>query len=198
MDVRIWLLPITFAVIITVPILALVVYMIRESLLMRRNRPYKTLAQHTILNASDRESWMSGVIPQEETQPVVDRFSNRIVPIAQLITLVVLGIAVFVWNNALTVSNSRQEDRLDQLEMQVHALAVTPTVVVNKESEGGAQVQGIQGAAQPATGTPMQQACANLIGRVADAYEKGESSKIGASLEELVKKLGCQNNNPVP
>ena len=44
----------------------------------------------------------------------------------------------------------------------------------------------------------MQQACANLIGRVADAYEKGESSKIGASLEELVKKLGCQNNNPVP
>ena len=117
---------------------------------------------------------------------------------AQLATLVVLAIAVYVWNNTLTVSNNRQEERLTQLEMQVHALAVTPTVVVGKEADGGAQVQGIQGAAQTASGTPMQQACANLIGRVADAYEKGESSKIGASLEELLKKLGCQNNNPVP
>jgi hypothetical protein len=43
----------------------------------------------------------------------------------------------------------------------------------------------------------MQQACANLIGRVADAYEKGENSKIAASLEQLVNKLGCKNN-PVP
>ena len=47
------------------------------------------------------------------------------------------------------------------------------------------------------TVNPMQQACANLIGRVADAYEKGENSKIAASLEALVNKLGCKNN-PVP
>jgi hypothetical protein len=40
----------------------------------------------------------------------------------------------------------------------------------------------------------MQQACANLIGRVADAYEKGESSKIGQSLEALVSKLHCTNS----
>ena len=197
MDARVWLLPITFMVIIAIPILAVAGYMVRESMVMRKNRAYKTLAEHTILNASDRETWMSGIVPQEETEHVVDRFSSRIVPIAQLITLVVLAVAVYVWNNTLTVSNNRQEERLDQLEMQVHALAVTPTVVVAKE-EGGAQVQGIQGAAQPANGNPMQQACANLIGRVADAYEKGESSKIGASLEDLVKKLGCQNNNPVP
>jgi hypothetical protein len=198
MDARTWLLPITFAVIIAIPILAVVGYMIRESFVMRKNRAYKTLAEHTILNASDRETWMSGVVPQEETEQVVDRFSSRIVPTAQLVTLVVLVVAVYVWNNSLTANNNRQEERLNQLEMQVHALAVTPTVVVGKEPEGGAQVQGIQGAAQTANGTPMQQACANLIGRVADAYEKGESSKIGASLEELIKKLGCQNNTPVP
>lgn len=198
MDARAWLLSLTFAVVVAIPILAVVGYMIRESMVMRKNRAYKTLAEHTILNASDRETWMSGVVPQEETEQVVDRFSSRIVPTAQLVTLVVLAIAVYVWNNSLTANNSRQEERLDQLEMQVHALAVTPTVVVGREPEGGAQVQGIQGAAQTASGTPMQQACANLIGRVADAYEKGESSKIGASLEELIKKLGCQNNNPVP
>jgi hypothetical protein len=46
------------------------------------------------------------------------------------------------------------------------------------------------------TGSPMQLACANLIGRVADAYEKGESSKIALSLEELVKKLKCVNGMP--
>jgi hypothetical protein len=198
MDARTWLLPLTFVVIIAIPILALAGYMIRESMVMRKNRAYKTLAEHTILNASDRETWMSGVVPQEETQPVVDRFSNRIVPTVQLVTLIVLVVAVYVWNNSLTANNSRQEERLNQLEMQVHALAVTPSVVVGKEPEGGVQVQGIQGAAQTANGTPMQQACANLIGRVADAYEKGESSKIGASLEELIKKLGCQNNTPVP
>jgi len=44
---------------------------------------------------------------------------------------------------------------------------------------------------------PMQQACANLIGRVADAYEKGENSKIAISLEQLVNKLGCKNS-PAP
>ncbi len=191
------MLPITFAVIIAIPILAVAGYMVRESVQIRKNRVYKTLAEHTILNASDRETWMSGIVPQEETQHVVDRFSSRIAPIAQLTTLVVLAVAVYVWNDTLTISNRRQEERLNQLEMQVHALAVTPTVVVGKE-EGAAQVQGIQGAAQAANINPMQQACANLIGRVADAYEKGESSKIGASLEELVKKLGCQNNAPVP
>jgi hypothetical protein len=37
----------------------------------------------------------------------------------------------------------------------------------------------------------MELACANLVGRVADAYEKGESSKIGEALEALVTKLGC-------
>ncbi len=142
---------------------------------------------------------MSGVVPQEETEQFVDRFSSRIVPTAQLVTLVVLVVAVYVWNNALTANNNRQEERLNQLEMQVHALAVTPTIVVGKEPEGGAQVQGIQGAAQTASGNADERKfCANLIGRVADAYEKGESSKIGASLEELIKKLGCQNNTPVP
>ncbi len=38
MDARTWLLPITFAVIIAIPIFAVVGYMIRESFVMRKNR----------------------------------------------------------------------------------------------------------------------------------------------------------------
>jgi flagellar basal body-associated protein FliL len=196
MDARTWAVPLTILVVIAVPILAIVAYMVRESIQARKNRVYKTLAEHSILNASDRDTWMSGVVPEEEAQQV-DRFSSRIVPIAQLVTVVVLAAIVLVWNNTLVSENNRQQERLDQLELQVHALAVTPTTVTPREPETANLAPGVP-APQVAGGTPMQQACANLIGRVADAYEKGESSKIALSLEELVKKLGCQNNTPVP
>jgi hypothetical protein len=195
MDAKLWALPITIAVVVTIPILALIAYMVRETVQARKNRVYKTFAEHSILNASDRETWMSGVVPQEGTQQV-DRFSSRIVPIAQLITVAVLAVIVLVWNNTLANENSRLAERLDQLELQIHALAVTPTVVAPHE-ETANLAPGVP-APQASNGTPMQQACANLIGRVADAYEKGESSKIAVSLEELVKKLGCQSNAPVP
>ena len=196
MDAKTWALPITIAVVVAIPIFALIAYMVRETIQARKNRVYKTLTEHSILNASDRETWMSGVVPQEGTQQV-DRFSSRIVPIAQLITVVVLAVVVLVWNNTLANERNRQAERLDQLELQIHALAVTPTVVAPHETEAANLAPGVP-APQASNGTPMQQACANLIGRVADAYEKGESSKIAVSLEELVKKLGCQNNAPVP
>jgi hypothetical protein len=196
MDAKTWAVPITIAVIVTVPILALIAYMVGDTIQARKNRVYKTLAEHTILNASDRETWMSGTVPQEGTQQV-DHFSTRIVPIAQLITVAGLAVIVLVWNNTLANENSRQAERLDQLELQIHALAVTPTVVAPREADTANLAPGVP-APQASGGTPMQQACANLIGRVADAYEKGESSKIAVSLEELVKKLGCQNNAPVP
>jgi hypothetical protein len=196
MDAKIWALPIAIAVVVTIPILAVIAYMVRETIQARNNRVYKTLAEHSILNASDRETWMSGVVPQEGTQQV-DRLSSRIVPIAQLITVAALAVIVLVWNNTLANENARQAGRLDQLELQIHALAVTPTIAAPREAETANLAPGVT-APQASNGTPMQQACANLIGRVADAYEKGESSKIAVSLEELVKKLGCQNNAPVP
>ncbi|HTJ65253.1 MAG TPA: hypothetical protein VL899_15745 [Alphaproteobacteria bacterium] len=196
MDARLWAVPLTILVVVAIPILALVAYMVRESIQARKNRVYKTLAEHSILNASDRDTWMRGVVPGEEA-PQVDRFSSRIVPLVQLVTVIVLAAIVLVWNNTLIGENNRQQERLDQLELQVHALAVTPTTVAAREAETANLAPGVP-APQTANGTPMQQACANLIGRVADAYEKGESSKIAMSLEELVKKLGCQNNAPVP
>jgi len=199
MDDKTSLLVTTLATIVLIPILFVIGYLISDRLRARRNRLYKTLAEHEALNnAGDREAWMSGVIPQEEDNPV-DRFSSRIAPIAQLTMLVILATVVLVWNHSLVNQTAKQNERLEQLELQLHALTfATPvaSLVPTHEVDGppGAPAQS---AGQLQGVNPMQQACANLIGRVADAYEKGENSKIAISLEQLVNKLGCKNN-PVP
>jgi hypothetical protein len=195
MDDRTWLVSGTFAVIILIPIFVVVAYLVREQMQARSNRLYKTLADHEILNNSgDRAAWMSGIIPQEGDKKV-DRFTSRVAPIAQLAMLAVLIAVILVWNKSLVDQNLTQNDRLAQLELQVHALTfATPTEAsVTPREPDGISAPGTNSVAV----NPMQQACANLIGRVADAYEKGESSKIALSLEQLVNKLGCKNN-PVP
>ena len=194
MDDRTALVSVTFAVIVLIPIIVLVAYLVHDQMKASANRQYKTLAEHEILNnAGDRAAWMSGIIPQEGDEKV-DRFASRVAPIAQLAMLAVLIAVVLIWNESLVDQNVKQNDRLSELELQVHALTfATPT-----SSAGPREPDPAPGAlANPAAVNPMQQACANLIGRVADAYEKGESSKIALSLEQLVNKLGCKNN-PVP
>jgi flagellar basal body-associated protein FliL len=188
------------AVIILVPILVVVGYLVRDSLLARQNRTYKTLAEHEALNnAGNREAWMRGVLPQEEGDEDVDRSSSRILAIAQLVILIILATVVLVWNQSLATQNKQQNDRMAELELQLHALTFATPVASGLVQR---EVDGPPGAPAPIpsqvpTVNPMQQACANLIGRVADAYEKGENSKIAVSLEALVNKLGCKNN-PVP
>jgi hypothetical protein len=193
MDDKTSLVATTLAVIILIPILSVVGYLVLDQLRARRNRLYKTLAEHEILNnAGDRDVWMSGVVPQGGEQQV-DRFSSRIVPIAQLVMLVVLAAVVLVWNESLVKQTAEQNERMAQLELQLHALSFATPVASGAPREADPA----PGAAPAAVVNPMQQACANLIGRVADAYEKAESSKIALSLEQLVNKLGCKNN-PVP
>jgi hypothetical protein len=173
---------------------------VRDSLRARQNRNYKTLAEHEVLNnAGNREAWMTGVLPREEGNEPVDRSSSRIVAIAQLVMLIILAAVVLVWNQSLATQNKQQNERMAQLELQLHALTFATPVASGLTQR---EVDGPPGAPAPTPGqaptvNPMQQACANLIGRVADAYEKGENSKIAASLEALVNKLGCKNN-PVP
>jgi len=199
MDDKSSLLVATLAAIVLIPILFVIGYLISDQLRARRNHHYKTLAEHEALNnAGDREAWMSGVMPQEENKQV-DRFSNRIAPIAQLTMLVVLAAVVLVWHESLIDQTAKQNDRLEQVELQLHALAFSTPVASLAPAR---EVDGPPGAPTPTAGqlqsvNPMQQACANLIGRVADAYEKGENSKIAISLEQLVNKLGCKNS-PVP
>ena len=199
MDDKTSLLVTTAAAIVLIPILFVIGYLVSDQLRARRNRLYKTLAEHEALNnAGDREAWMSGVMPQEENKQV-DRFSNRIAPIAQLTMLIILAAVVLMWNQSLVNQTAKQSERLDQLELQLHALSfATPVASLATPRE----VDGPPGAPPAAAGqlqgvNPMQQACANLIGRVADAYEKGENSKIAISLEQLVNKLGCKNS-PAP
>jgi len=188
------------AVIILIPVLVVVGYLVRDSLVARQNRTYKTLAEHEALNnAGNREAWMRGVLPQEEGDEDVDRTSSRILAIAQLVILIILAAVVLVWNQSLATQNKQQNDRMAELELQLHALTFATPVASGLVQR---EVDGPPGAPAPAPGqvptvNPMQQACANLIGRVADAYEKGENSKIAVSLEALVNKLGCKNN-PVP
>jgi NADH:ubiquinone oxidoreductase subunit 3 (subunit A) len=199
MDDKTSLVATIFAVIVLVPILFIVGYLVRDSLRARQNRTYKTLAEHEALNnAGDREAWMSGVLPQEGDKQV-DRFSSRIIPIAQLTMLMVLAAVVLVWNQSLVEQTNKQAEQLEQLQLQLHALTFATPVASGLVQR---EVDGPPGAPAPTLGpaptvNPMQQACANLIGRVADAYEKGENSKIAVSLEQLVNKLGCKNN-PVP
>jgi hypothetical protein len=112
MDDKTSLVATTLAVIILIPILSIVGYLVLDQLRARRNRLYKTLAEHEILNnAGDRDVWMSGVIPQEGEKQVVDRFSGRIVPIAQLVMLVVLAAVVLIWNNSLIKQTAQQNER---------------------------------------------------------------------------------------
>jgi hypothetical protein len=199
MDDKAWLVATTLAAIVLIPILFVVGYLVRDQMRARLNRNYKTLAEHEALNnAGNREAWMSGVMPQEGDSQV-DRFSSRIAPIAQLAMLIVLAAVVLLGNQSLVDQNAKQNERMEQLELQLHALTFATPVASGIAAR---EVDGPPGAPAPAAGqlaavNPMQQACANLIGRVADAYEKGENSKIAASLEQLVNKLGCKNN-PVP
>jgi len=199
MDDKTSLVATTLGAIVLIPILFVIGYLVRDQLRARQNRLYKTLAEHEALNnAGDREAWMSGVMPQEGDKQV-DRFSSRIAPIAQLIMLIVLAAVVLVWNQSLVDQTAKQNDRLAQLELQLHALTFSTPVASLAPAR---EIDGPPGAPTPTAGqlqgvNPMQQACANLIGRVADAYEKGENSKIAISLEQLVNKLGCKNS-PAP
>ena len=200
MDDKASLITAIVAVIVLVPILFVVGYLVRDSLRARQNRQYKTLAEHEALNnAGDREAWMRGVLPPEEGDEDVDRSSSRIISIAQLVMLIILAAVVLVWTQSLAAQNKQQAERMEQIELQLHALTFATPVASGLAQR---EVDGPPGApaatpGQVPTVNPMQQACANLIGRVADAYEKGENSKIAASLEQLVNKLGCKNN-PVP
>ena len=199
MDDKTSLVATTLGAIVLIPILFVIGYLVRDQLRARQNRLYKTLAEHEALNnAGDREAWMSGVMPQEGDNQV-DRFSSRIAPIAQLTMLVILAAVVLVWNQSLVDQTAKQNDRLEQLELQLHALTFSTPVASLAPAR---EVDGPPGAPAQTAGqlqgvNPMQQACANLIGRVADAYEKGENSKIAISLEQLVNKLGCKNS-PAP
>ena len=200
MDDKFSLVAAIVAVIVLVPILFVVGYLVRDSLRARQNRNYKTLAEHEALNnAGNREAWMTGILPEEEGDEPVDRSSSRIIAIAQLVMLVILAAVILIWNQSLLTQTKEQNERLAELELQLHALTFATPVASGLVQR---EVDGPPGAPAPAPGqvpvvNPMQQACANLIGRVADAYEKGENSKIAVSLEALVNKLGCKNN-PVP
>ena len=186
---------IVITIVVLVPLLAGAAWLVREQLQARHNRSYKSLADHAMLNASDRATWMAGALP-EEGKPQVDLSSSRTISVAQLGTTLVLVVAVLMWNYTLVGRIDSQERQIAELQAQVHALAFAPAPAVPKTeadpAAGGAQ-------AGPAiTGTPMQLVCANLIARVADAYEKAEGSKIAQSLEGLVKELGCQKQLAPP
>jgi hypothetical protein len=196
MNARIWVIPTTIAIVIAIPLATFIGYLIYEVIMARRNRIYKSLEHHTILNAGNREDWIKGTLPSGDGKEL-SRFSTLIAPVVQLATIIVLAVVIVVSNGSLTEQVVRQQDQISSLEAQIHALAFTGAgepAAIKSDPDPAAPIQFSQAA--PAPPSPMQQACANLIGRVADAYEKGESSKIALSLEDLVRKLNCVNGMP--
>jgi hypothetical protein len=105
--------------------------------------------------------------------------------------LLVLVVVVVAWTGSLMKRIDAEDRQIGDLQLQLHALAFTPAPVAAPRVDADPPPDAAPTGNVP-VGTPMQQMCANLIGRVADAYEKGESSKIGQSLEELVKRVGCE------
>jgi hypothetical protein len=193
MDNNHWI-TIAAAIVILAPLAAAVVYMVREQLRAQRYRKYKTLEQHAALNAADRATWMSGTLQNEET-PTVSSFTGRSLQIVQFAALLVLIVIVLLWHDEALSRIDRQDKELSVLETQLHALAFSnPAAPASRAQTDPATPDAPPVTPVAASGTPMQQVCANLIGRVADAYEKAESSKVGQSLEELIKKVGCEKH----
>ena len=153
MDSKTTLIVTIAAVIILIPVLVVVGYLVRDSLLARQNRTYKTLAEHEALNsAGNREAWMRGVLPPDEGNETVDRStSSRIMAIAQLVTLIILAAVVLVWNQSLATQNKQQNDRMAELELQLHALTFATPVASGLAQR---EVDGPPGA--PAPGEPEE------------------------------------------
>lgn len=89
------------AIVIAAPILAAIVYVAREQWRARNNRQYKTLAEHESLNAADRDTWMTGVLPGGGTDEL-NQSGTKILAVAQLATSLVLVLVVVAWNNTLS------------------------------------------------------------------------------------------------
>jgi hypothetical protein len=191
-----WLIVTTVTIAVMISLATFIGYLVHEHLKAKRNRAYKSLQDHGILNAGNRDDWMAGVLPSGEIKEL-NRFSTVIAPIIQLATVIVLAITVIMSNASMADQAVRQQEEISALETQMHALAfagAAESSATKIDPDPAASILPAQPAALAAS--PMQLACANLIGRVADAYEKGESSKIALSLEELVKKLKCVNGMP--
>jgi hypothetical protein len=192
MDDRSWVVPTIIAVIVAISLVAVVSRLISERLQAGKDLIYKTREEHITLNSSSHAEWASGKLALGDVKEL-DRFSKVIAPVAQIVTVALLAITVILWNVNLTDANARLETRLSELELQLHAIEIMPgssdAARTAYEASAAGSTMPVQG-----NGTPMQQACANLIGRVADAYANGQSSKIAQSLEELVNKLGCVKN----
>jgi hypothetical protein len=181
---------------VVISLLVMAGYLVVDRIKADRNRLYKTLQDHEALNASSREEWASGQLARPGEEYEVSRMNSVVIPIAQLTIMLGLVVAMVIWNQTLSSASAEQSDRIAQLELQVHALALAPAGDVPSKTEIDPANAPPLPASAVAKPNPMQQACANLIGRVADAYERGESSKIAVSLEDLVKKMGCQATPP--
>ena len=191
-DDKISIVGLIFAITVVISLVVVAGYLVGDRLKANRNRLYKTLEDHEALNASSRDEWARGQLERAGEEQEMSRLNSVAIPIAQLLIMLGLIIALVTWNQDLSSASAEQAERIAQLELQVHALAFAPVGDVATKSELDPANAPPLPAGAVAKANPMQQACANLIGRVADAYEKGESSKIAVSLEALVKKMGCQ------
>lgn len=100
---------------------------------------------------------------------------NIIVPALNGAALVVALAAVTIWS-------ARLEHRVSGLEARVQALATAPT----------------NGSEPARAGAAIEQACANLAIRAADVIRTPGKDQAGqsASLQELMRQLGCASAKP--
>jgi len=85
------------------------------------------------------------------------------------------------------------DGRVRDLENQVHALAISPTIVLTSPAPDKSSQSG-QSATPQTTMTvpnPLQQTCADLAKRAAQAFEDGHPSTVAEPIQSLMKQIGC-------
>jgi hypothetical protein len=114
----------------------------------------------------------------------MQEFWGAVAKVASLATA--LGAAVgLIWYFATL------DGRMKNLESQVHALAISPTIVRTGPTH---ELLSPTQSTTPETivaPNPLQQTCADLAGRVAKAIEQGSIMTVAEPLQSLMAQIGC-------
>jgi hypothetical protein len=118
---------------------------------------------------------------ESESNPPLERLRTLIAPVSQLAALVVILVGVTVWG-------VRLQDKVDKLESQLQALAISPTIT-RPAPDFIADPKAPE--RRETVPNPLIQTCVDIATRLAKAHENSAYSSVITGLQSLMKDLGC-------